>query len=245
MTQVDMQNNYVLVTGGAQNIGAAICQRLHDDGMKVIVLDIVEPVHNASDVFHQVDLTDVEATLAALAELTSKYEILRLVNNVGIVKPSLLEDTKLEDFQMLLNLNTRSALICTQALLPAMRHKKFGRIVSNASRVVLGKELRTSYSASKGALLSMSRTWALELAKDGITVNGVAPGPIATTAFWANNPPESERAKAIVNSIPVKRMGTPEDVANGVAFFLDERSSFVTGQFLYICGGVTVGLSGV
>ena len=75
-----------------------------------------------------------------------------------------------------------------------MRKKKFGRIVSNASRVVLGKELRTSYSASKGALLSMSRTWALELAMDGITVNGVAPGPIATSAFWANNPhhkPES------------------------------------------------------
>jgi 3-oxoacyl-[acyl-carrier protein] reductase len=176
--------------------------------------------------------------------VTDKYEITRLVNNVGLVKPALIEDTRLDDFELLMNLNTRSALLCAQALLPTMRRKKFGRIVSNASRVVLGKELRTSYSASKGALLSMSRTWALELAKDGITVNGVAPGPIATTAFWANNPPESERAKAIVNSIPVKRMGTPEDVANGVAFFLDERSSFVTGQFLYICGGVTVGLSG-
>jgi NAD(P)-dependent dehydrogenase (short-subunit alcohol dehydrogenase family) len=239
-----MHDNYVLVTGGSQNIGAAICQRLHDEGLKVIVLDIVEPVHDVSSEFYQVDLSDVEATQTILNDLTKRYEITRLVNNVGIVKPALVEDTTLDDFELLMNLNTRSALICTQALLPTMRRKKFGRIVSNASRVVLGKELRTSYSASKGALLSMSRTWALELAKDGITVNGVAPGPIATTSFWANNPPDSARAKAIINGIPVKRMGTPEDVANGVAFFMDERSSFVTGQFLYVCGGVTVGLSG-
>ncbi|WP_020676149.1 SDR family NAD(P)-dependent oxidoreductase [Geopsychrobacter electrodiphilus] len=238
-----MHDNYVLVTGGSQNIGAAICRRLHADGLKVIVLDIVEPTHDLSTEFCQVDLSDAQATKAVLAQLTDKYEITRLVNNVGIVRPALVEDTKLEDFELLMNLNTRSALICTQALLPTMRRKKFGRIVSNASRVVLGKELRTCYSGSKGALISMSRTWALELAKDGITVNGVAPGPIATNAFWANNPPDSKQAKAILRGIPLQRMGTPEDVANGVAFFIDERSSFVTGQFLYVCGGVTVGLS--
>lgn len=164
---------------------------------------------------------------------------------MGTVKPAFVEDTSLEEFEQLMKLNTGSALLCTQALLPTMRKKKFGRIVSNASRVVLGKKLRTSYSASKGALLSMSRTWALELAKDGITVNSVAPGPISTPPFWANNPPDSEMTKAIIDSIPIKRIGTPEDVANGVAFFLDERSSFITGQLLYICGGVTVGLSGV
>lgn len=90
----------------------------------------------------------------------------------------------------------------------------------------------------------MTRTWALELAGHGITVNCVAPGPIATSAFWTNNPPESARAKAIVDNIPVGRIGTPEDVAHAVSFLLDDRTSFVTGQVLYVCGGLTVGLSG-
>ena len=87
----------------------------------------------------------------------------------------------------------------------------------------------------------MARTWALELGRDGITVNCVAPGPIATTAFWDNNPPDAPKTKAIVDTVPVGRMGTPEDVANAVSFFCDDRASFVTGQTLFVCGGVTVG----
>lgn len=240
-----MDEKYVLVTGGSKNIGAAICKRLHSDGYKVIVFDKFDPDHEYCCDYFDVDLASIDDTRATLNKLTEKYKVTRLVNNVGIVKPALLEDTDPEDFDHIMNLNTKTALICAQTLVPTMRKEGFGRIVSNASRVVLGKELRTSYSASKGALLAMSRTWALELAPYGITVNGVSPGPIATTAFWENNPPESERAKAIVERIPVNKMGTPEDVAHGVAFFMDERSSFITGQFLYVCGGVTVGLSGV
>ena len=111
----------------------------------------------------------------------------------------------------------------------------------NTSRVTLGKVQRTLYSASKGALQSMARTWALELASDGITVNCVAPGPIATTAFWRNNPRDSDYTRNLIASIPLKRMGTPEDVANAVSFFCSDGASFVTGQTLFVCGGVTVG----
>ena len=238
------KNELVLVTGGSRNIGAAICRRLTEDGYGVVVLDIARPEHDDYLAFHQVDLSDTAAARPVLAGLAAEHAITRLVNNVGIVKPAAVEAATAADFETVLNTNARSALLSVQALLPAMRARGFGRIVSIASRVVLGKELRTSYGASKGALLAMTRTWALELAGQGITVNCVAPGPIATTAFWTNNPPDSARAKAIVENVPVGRIGTPADVAHAVAFLLDDRSSFVTGQALYVCGGLTVGLSG-
>jgi NAD(P)-dependent dehydrogenase (short-subunit alcohol dehydrogenase family) len=114
--------------------------------------------------------------------------------------------------------------------------------VSVTSRVILGKHKRTAYAASKGAITAMSRTWALELAGDGITVNMVAPGPIGTDLFAANNPEDAPATRKILESIPMRRVGTPDEVAHAVSFFLDERSGFVTGQTLYVCGGMTVGL---
>lgn len=239
-----MGDKSVLITGGALGIGAAITRRLSSDGYRVVVLDVEEPEPHPGVEFHRVDLTDLDATSTVLEAVTKRDEITFLVNNVGVVRPATVEETTLEDFQDVIDLNTRTALMCVQATLPTMRNRGFGRIVSVTSRVVLGKELRTAYSASKGALAAMTRTWALELARHGITVNAVAPGPIGTDAFMKNNPPDAARTKAIVGGVPVGRLGTPEDVANAVAFFLDDRSSFVTGQTLYVCGGLTVGLAG-
>jgi 3-oxoacyl-[acyl-carrier protein] reductase len=236
------QHHCAVVTGGARNIGQAIALRLQQEGYQVIVVDIVEPEAaslQADAVL--VDLADADATRRVMAKIAERHTVTRLINNVGIVAPALLEETRLEDFDTLMHLNVRSALICTQALLPSMKAAGMGRIVINASRVVLGKEARTIYSATKGALQSMARTWALELAEHGITVNCVAPGPIATSAFWENNPPDSERARRIIDNIPLKRMGQPEDVAQAVSFFCDDRSDFMTGQTLFVCGGVTVG----
>ncbi|PMR72094.1 SDR family NAD(P)-dependent oxidoreductase [Billgrantia endophytica] len=231
-----------VVTGGARNIGQAIALRLQQDGYRTLVLDIVEPEADSLKAdARQVDLSDTNAAAVVLKEIAEVHQVSCLVNNVGVVAPALLDETRIEDFDRLMHLNVRSALICTQALLPGMRALGGGRIVMNASRVVLGKEARTLYSATKGALQSMARTWALELAGDGITVNCVAPGPIATTAFWENNPPESARARRIIDNIPVQRMGQPEDVAQAVSFFCDQRSGFITGQTLFVCGGVTVG----
>lgn len=242
---VHNQNNQyacAVVTGGARNIGQAIALRLQQDGYHVIVVDIVEPEAAALQAdAYQVDLADADATQRVMEDIAERYAVTRLINNVGIVAPALLEEATLEDFDQLMHLNVRSALICTQALLPAMKAHGMGRIVINASRVVLGKEARTIYSATKGALQSMARTWALELAEHSITVNCVAPGPIATSAFWQNNPPDSERARRIIDNIPLQRMGQPDDVAQAVSFFCDERSGFITGQTLFVCGGVTVG----
>jgi 3-oxoacyl-[acyl-carrier protein] reductase len=106
----------------------------------------------------------------------------------------------------------------------------------------VGKELRTAYSATKAGLHGLTKTWALELGNRNITINAVAPGPIDTEMFRAVNPPDSPRTKKIIEGIPLKRMGTPADIAHATAFFLEERSGYITGQVLYVCGGITVGL---
>jgi 3-oxoacyl-[acyl-carrier protein] reductase len=237
-----MSERCAVVTGGAQNIGRAIAERLRDDGYRVVVLDVVEPEAESfrADA-RRVDLSDRTAAEKAFTEIASQYPVKVLVNNVGIVAPASFDDVDVDDFDRIMHLNARTAILAAKAFVPTMRRLGGGRIVMNTSRVTLGKVHRTLYSASKGALQSMARTWALELAGDGITVNCVAPGPIATTAFWRNNPPDSDYTRNLVASIPLKRMGTPEDVANAVSFFCSDGASFVTGQTLFVCGGVTVG----
>jgi NAD(P)-dependent dehydrogenase (short-subunit alcohol dehydrogenase family) len=232
-----------LVTGGARNIGRAIALRLKADGYRVGVIDIAPLEELEVDEYRQADLADPDATAEALADLTRRHEITRLVNNVGVVRPAWLTETALDDFDAVLRLNARSALQCLQTVLPTMRQRRFGRVVSISSRVTLGKPKRTAYAASKGAINAMTRTWALELAADGITVNAVSPGTIGTSAFYQNNPPDDPLTKAIISAIPVGRAGTAEDIAHAVSFFVDGRSSFVTGQVLQVCGGLTVGLS--
>ncbi|WIK84996.1 SDR family oxidoreductase [Pseudoglutamicibacter albus] len=225
----------VLITGGANGIGAAIAKKCHEAGYETVVLD------RAGDDAIHCDLSDPESTRAALEQALAGGPITRLVNNVGAVFANSLSDQTVEEFDNAVALNLRSAFLCAQALVPGMREAGFGRIVNIASRAALGKELRTAYSATKAGLQGMTRTWALEEGKQGITVNAVAPGPIATELFMNANPAESERTKAIVNSIPVGRMGTPDDVAHAAAFLLSADAGFITGQTLYVCGGMTVG----
>ena len=233
---------HAVVTGGAHNIGLGIARRLREDSWRVFVLDIAEPEDPAlrADA-QQVDLSDPEATTAALRNILKEGPVTCLVNNVGIVKPAPFDAVEIDDFDRIMHLNLRPSILAAKLLVPAMRAAGGGRIVMNTSRVTKGKIDRTLYSASKGAIQSMARTWALELARDGITVNCVAPGPIATTAFWENNPEDAPETRAIVDAVPMGRMGTPEDVAQAVAFFADARSGFITGQTVFVCGGTAVG----
>ncbi|MCG5238101.1 SDR family oxidoreductase [Xanthobacter oligotrophicus] len=230
-----------LVTGGAGGIGLAVARREIAVGRAVVVLDREPPPEDLNARFIAVDMMDEAATGAALAQALADGSITRLVNNVGMVRPALLDDTTAADFAAVMRLNLGTAIQCTQALLPGMRAARFGRIVNVSSRAAYGKELRTAYAASKAGLLGATRTWALELGKDGITVNAVAPGPIATPLFTAANPPDAPRTRAIIDGIPVGRMGLPEDVAEAIGFFLGTQAGFITGQTLAVCGGVTVG----
>ncbi|MSO74400.1 MAG: SDR family oxidoreductase [Alphaproteobacteria bacterium] len=235
----------VLVTGGALGIGRAIAERAKRDGYQVTIFDLVPPKDAAPGRVIAVDLSDEVATAKALSSALADGPITRLINNVGMVRPALLEDTRLDDFDAVIRLNVRVALQCAQALLPGMRAARFGRIVSIGSRAGLGKELRTAYSASKAALVGLTRTWALELAPNGITVNLVAPGPIETELWAKANPANSPRTKATIAGLPMKRLGKPADIANAAAFFLNAENGFVTGQTLYVCGGASVGVAAV
>lgn len=239
-----MEYNKVLVTGGSGGIGRAIAERLTGDGYQVINIDRVAPKSlQVGEEFIEVDLMNWDATKAALEPLAKRGDVVRVVNNAGFIRPGLLEDATVEDLQAVIELNLRAPLLVAQTLLPAMRQAKFGRIVNIASRAALGKELRTVYSATKAGLLGMTRTWALEEGANGVTVNAIGPGPIATELFISGNPPDSPKTKQIIETIPVKRMGEPADIAHAVSSLIDDRAGFITGQVLYVCGGMTVGLS--
>jgi NAD(P)-dependent dehydrogenase (short-subunit alcohol dehydrogenase family) len=232
----------VLVTGGGAGIGAATAERCRADGYEPVVIDRAA-AHVPGGI--QADLSDPADTARALQQALAGGPITRLVNNVGIVVPAEADRQTLEQFDLAVALNLRCALQCMQALLPGMREAGFGRIVNISSRAALGKELRTAYAATKAGLIGMTRVWALELGRHGITANAIGPGPIRTELFDRANPPGAPRTQAIIDAVPVRRMGTPEDVAHAVSYLLDARSGFVTGQVLYVCGGMTVGVAGV
>lgn len=230
----------VLVTGGASGIGKAIVERCRADGLRPIILDRIEGPDTIV-----ADLSDRDSTAAALEQALADGPITRLVNNVGAVFPAEVADQTLDDYTRAYRLNLETAVQCLQALLPGMTQAGFGRVVNMSSRAALGKELRSAYAATKAGLLGLTRVWALELGPLGITVNALGPGPIATDLFLKANPIDSPRTKAIIDGIPVKRMGQPEDIANAAAFFLGADAGFVTGQVLYVCGGLTVGKASV
>lgn len=241
--EVKIARECVLVTGASRGIGRAIAARLIADGMYVINFDKSQPAEIlAHESFYDVDVSDEKALRAALAEVISKYQITRLVNNAGIVRPATIEKTTIEDFHAVMGVNVAAAIICVQAVIPTMRAAHFGRIVNISSRAALGKEERIAYAISKAGLIGLTRTLALELAADGITVNAIGPGPIATELFQSANPPGAPATQRILDSVPLGRIGQPEEVAHIVASLLDQRAGFTTGQTVYVCGGMTVGL---
>jgi len=235
-----MAAHTTLITGASAGIGRATAQMLSDQGHQVIGMARRE-VTDFPGIYIQVDLQDVEATQAALDQAIANCEIDGLVNNVGIVRPAALEEITFVDLMDVYHLNVRCTVQCTQAVIPAMKTRNYGRIVNIASLVTNGVPHRTSYAASKCAMLSCTTSWALELAAYGITVNAVSPGPTATEMFNRNNPPGSPGYKRYTGMVPMKRVAPPEEIATAIAFFLSEEASFVTGQNLYVDGGASVG----
>ncbi|MEZ5936460.1 MAG: SDR family oxidoreductase [Alphaproteobacteria bacterium] len=232
----------VVITGASAGIGRTTAERIRDAGYEVINLDRT-PCDSAAVHSFALDLTDGEALRRVLDEVSSRFEVTALVNNAGFARTSPLEDTDDALLRATFDVNLVAAARCAALLLPAMKRRGHGRIVNIASRSALGRELRTAYAASKGGLISMTRVWALELARFGITANCVAPGPIATDMFDAMNPEGSERRERMIQGIPAGRMGEPGDVAHAVCFFLSPDAGFVNGQTLYVCGGLSVGVA--
>lgn len=232
-----------IVTGGSTGIGAELCRQMLERGYEVISLARRKPSQSHTRLRAlEVDLFDSAATEQAAREVATQHQVTHFIHNAGLIRPALLPDVTQDDLAAVTQLHLGAPITIMQAVLPGMRQRHFGRVVLLSSRGALGLQTRTVYSATKAGMIGMARTWALETAADGITVNVVAPGPIADTEMFRSViPAESEREKALAAQIPVKRLGRSDDVARAVLFFCDADNSFITGQTLYVCGGASVG----
>ncbi len=231
-----------LITGCTQGIGRATSVHLKQLGHEVVGIARKEDATFPGQLFCA-DLSNTKETESVLEAIRAQYELDGIINNVGSVEPELIEDTNLDSFFNVIDLNLRPALQAMQVFLPQMKAKRYGRIVNIASRAMLGKVGRSSYSAAKSGLIGLTRTWALELAPYQITVNAVAPGPVQTESFSKNYPKGSVEEEGLIGALPLKRAGRPEEIAFSIGFFLDERAGFITGQTLFVDGGGSVGVN--
>jgi 3-oxoacyl-[acyl-carrier protein] reductase len=238
-------NDVVIVTGAAKGIGRGIAAALAGQGRHVTLFDLDQVgLKETGELLTSlgtpatevpVDVTDAGAVDEAVEAVIERFgRVDALVNNAGIVRDKRITKMSEDDWDTVIGVNLKSQFLCCRAVLPHMITARSGRIVNISSRAWLGGVGQANYSAAKGGVVSLTRSLALEWASKGITVNAIAPGIIETPLFRTFEPELQERLK---QSVPARRIGTPDDIANAVSFFLDPRSSYVTGQTLYVCGG--------
>lgn len=239
-----------IVTGGGRGIGAAIATRLAADGLRVAVLDMGPTEDTVSAITAaggeaiglNADVSDEDSVTAAVAEVADRLgPPTVLINNAGILRDNLLFKMTYEEFEKVLSVHLGGAFLMAKAVQEHMVAEKFGRIVSMSSTSALGNRGQTNYSAAKAGIQGMTKTWAIELGKFGVTANAIAPGFIVTdmTAATAERVGMDFEAfqQAAAQQIPVQRVGRPEDIAAMAAFFASEDAGFVSGQVVYVAGG--------
>ena len=245
-----LDGKVALVTGASRGIGRAIALRLAGAGAKIAInyagstakAEAVKAEieqHGGEAILVQADVSDsasVDAMVAKVVEAFGQIDI--LVNNAGITRDGLMMRMKDEDFDAVIDTNLKGVFYCTKAVSKLMMKKRSGRIVNMASVVgLMGNAGQTNYAAAKAGVVGFSKSAAKELASRGITVNMVAPGFIDTdmTAVL------SDKVKdAMVQEIPMRKMGRPEDVANAVLFLVSDCSSYITGQVVNVDGGMVM-----
>ncbi|HEX7646998.1 MAG TPA: SDR family NAD(P)-dependent oxidoreductase [Noviherbaspirillum sp.] len=234
-----------VITGGAKGIGLGIAHELARAGCRITLWDFDEAaLRQAKETLSAegadvetffVDVSSVEQVEATVAKIAASHgRIDILVNNAGIGGDKLVSKMDLSFWKRVMEVNLDSQFICSKAVLPLMTENGFGRIINISSRAWLGNRGQAAYSASKGAVVSLTRSLALEYARKGITVNAIAPGIIETPLFATLT---EEVQQGLYKTVPMQRIGQPDDIGNAVRFFAEPHSSYVTGQLLYVCGG--------
>ncbi|WP_066663896.1 MULTISPECIES: 3-oxoacyl-ACP reductase FabG [unclassified Sphingomonas] len=245
------ERRVAVVTGAARGIGAAIALRLAEDGCDVAVLDLNAEACGGTVAEVQARGRRAIAVAANVADETAVAEAvarvaadlgppLILVNNAGILRDKTLGKLTLDDWTTVIDVNLTAAFLMSREVLPAMKAARWGRIVNLSSIAALGVFGETNYSAAKAGVLGLTRTLAIELGAFGVTVNAVAPGFVVTDMTRAVAERMNMTMEALIaemmKDIRVGRPGMPDDIANAVSYFADPRSSFTTGQTLYVAG---------
>ncbi|MEI6182018.1 MAG: SDR family oxidoreductase [Polynucleobacter sp.] len=239
------EKRIAIVTGAAQGIGFGIAKKLATNGIDVALIDYDQAKLSAA--IEQLKefgskVIGISANVSKIDEVQSAIQqvmawggqIDYLVNNAGIIRDKRLLNMTEADWDDVIDVNLKSQFLFCQAAIKEMLPRNFGRIVNISSRAWLGGFGQSNYSASKGGVISLTRSLAIEFAAKGITVNAIAPGIIQTPLFDGFDAAIQSKLK---ESVPAKRIGTPDDVAYAVMTFLNPDASYLTGQVLYVCGG--------
>jgi NAD(P)-dependent dehydrogenase (short-subunit alcohol dehydrogenase family) len=234
-----MSPRRVLITGASKGIGRAVADRVAEAGNIPVGLARSEPSDFPGE-FYEVDLADRAATAKVLEAVIAAGPIDAVVNNVGFVHFGRIGSIELDHLFDTYDMNVRVAVQVVQAALPGMLSAGWGRIVNVTSLTTLGTPERTPYAAAKAALEACTRIWANELATEGITVNAVAPGPTETELYRERSPIGSDRETRFLENLPMRRVGTPREIAHAIVALLDEDAGYITGQIVRADGGGSI-----